>query len=90
MLKPIAINPKTIRAENRRKILRPLIRKRELTIMDISWELKISVPTVSKNIGQLIAEGIAQKAGFAANTVGRRPMLIKFFPVEKIFSLDNI
>ncbi|PID56484.1 ArsR family transcriptional regulator, partial [candidate division KSB3 bacterium] len=61
-------------------MLRLLISKRELTISEISRELDISTPTVSKNINQLIAEGFAEEAGVSASTGGRRPVLIKFIP----------
>ena len=74
------MNPKTIRAENRKKILHLLIRNRTATILEISQKLEISVPTVTKNIKQLVAEGIAEEAGYSASAVGRRPRVIKFLP----------
>ena len=89
------INPKTIRAENRKKILRKLILKREMTLQDLSRELRISVPTVTKNIDELIADGLAENAGVSSSTVGRRPRIVKFIPdayysfgVE--FSIDKV
>jgi predicted NBD/HSP70 family sugar kinase len=89
------INPKTIRAENRKKILRQLILKREMTLQDLSRELRISVPTVTKNIDELIADGLAENAGLSASNVGRRPRIVKFVPdayysfgVE--FSIDGV
>ena len=90
-----SINPKTIRAENRKKILRQLILKREMTLQDLSRELRISVPTVTKNIDELIADGLAENAGLSASNVGRRPRIVKFVPdayysfgVE--FSIDGV
>jgi predicted NBD/HSP70 family sugar kinase len=79
-VQPIVIDQKTIRTENRKRILQLLIRKREVTIPEISRELEISIPTVAKNINQLIAEGIAEEAGVLESTGGRRPVLIKFLP----------
>lgn len=70
----------TIRTENRRKILQLLIRERELTIAEISRTLEISIPTVTKNIEQLIEEGVAEKAGVSDAVVGRKPVVIKFQP----------
>jgi predicted NBD/HSP70 family sugar kinase len=79
-VKPLVIDQKTIRAENRKRILQLLISKREVTIPEISRELEISIPTVTKNISQLIAEGMAEEAGVSESTGGRRPMLIRFLP----------
>ncbi|MGD8647918.1 MAG: helix-turn-helix domain-containing protein, partial [Desulfobacterales bacterium] len=56
------INQKTILTENRKRILRLLTSKRELTIPEISRELDISIPTISKNINQLKGEGLVQEA----------------------------
>ena len=74
------IDQKPIRAENKKKILQLLITKREMTILEISRELDVSIPTVTKNINQLIEEGLAVEAGFSSSTGGRRPMVIKFQP----------
>jgi predicted NBD/HSP70 family sugar kinase len=79
-VKPIVLNQKTIRTANRKKILQLLIRKRELTIPEISREIKVSIPTVTKNINQLIEEGIAEEAGVSESTGGRKPMIIRFVP----------
>jgi predicted NBD/HSP70 family sugar kinase len=70
----------TIRTENRRKILQLLIRERELTIAEISRALEISIPTVTKNVEQLVEEGVAEKAGVSDAVVGRKPVVIKFLP----------
>ena len=45
-MKPTAINQKAILTENRKRILRLLTSKRELTILEISRELDISIPTI--------------------------------------------
>lgn len=69
-----------IRTENRKKILQLLIRNRESTIPEIAQETRISIPTVAKNISQLVKEGMAQEAGVSVSTGGRKPMMIKFLP----------
>jgi predicted NBD/HSP70 family sugar kinase len=79
-MKPKIIDQASIWSENRKRMLRLLTRKRELTISDISRELDISSPTVSKNINQLIEEGFVEEAGVSTSRGGRRPMLIKFIP----------
>jgi len=80
VVKPNIINQKTIWTENRKRMLRLLTRKRELTIPEISRELDISIPTISKNINQLKGEGLVQEAGVSSSSGGRRPKLIKFIP----------
>jgi predicted NBD/HSP70 family sugar kinase/biotin operon repressor len=79
-VKPKIINQKAIWTENRKRMLRLLISERELTIHEISRELDISIPTVSKNINQLRGEGLVEEAGVSSSRGGRRPMLIKFIP----------
>ena len=79
-MKPIVIDQNTIRSENRKRILQLLVRERELTILEMSQMLDISIPTVTKNIHQFIAEGIAEEAGTSASTGGRRPTIIRFLP----------
>ena len=79
-MKPIVIDQNAIRSENRRRILHLLVRERELTILEMSQALEISIPTVTKNINQFIAEGIAEEAGTSASTGGRRPAIIRFLP----------
>ena len=80
VVKPRIINQKAIWTENRKRMLRLLTSKRELTIQEISRELDISTPTVSKNINQLKGEGLVKEAGVSSSSGGRRPMLIKFIP----------
>jgi predicted NBD/HSP70 family sugar kinase len=80
------MNQKAIRNEKRKRMLGLLTSNRELTIPEISRELDISIPTVSKNINQLKREGLVEEAGVSSSSGGRRPMLIKFVP-EAYYSL---
>ena len=79
-MKSTVINQMAIWTENRKRMLRLLTSKRELTIPEISRELDISIPTISKNINQLKGEGLVQEAGVSSSSGGRRPKLIKFIP----------
>jgi predicted NBD/HSP70 family sugar kinase len=79
-VKPTVINQKAIWTENRKRMLRLLTSRRELTIPEISRELDISIPTISKNIKQLEREGLVEEAGVSSSSGGRRPKLIKFIP----------
>ena len=89
------INQKTIRTANRRKILQLLIKQRELTLSEISREIRVSIPTVAKNINQLLEEGIAGDAGVSESTGGRKPMIVRFLPdayysIGVDFTLDYV
>lgn len=95
MVVPKVIDQKTIGVENRKKILRLLARRRELTIPEISREIEISIPTVTKNINQLITEGIVEEAGVSESTGGRRPRVTRFLPdahysIGAEFSTDHV
>ncbi len=95
MAKHRVINQKTIRTANRKKILQLLIRKRELTLSEISRDIHVSIPTVTKNINQLVEEGIVEDAGYSESTGGRKPMLVRFLPdayysIGVDFTLDNV
>lgn len=62
---------------------------------EISKEIEISIPTVAKNINQLITEGIVEEAGVSESTGGRKPMIIRFRPdayysVGVEFALEDV
>lgn len=80
MIKLNTVDHETIRKSNRRKILSLLYQKRELTKQEISKETGISIPTVTNNINELIAEGIIEEAGVADSTGGRKPVIVRFIP----------
>lgn len=76
------INPdqEKIKDANNRKILHLLMKKRQLSKQDISRLTKISITTVTGNIARLIEDGLAEEAGVADSTGGRKPMIIRFLP----------
>ncbi len=85
------INPdqEKIKDANRRKIFRLLKTKRELSKQEISRLSKISITTVTANINRLIEEGLAEEAGVADSTGGRKPMIIRFLPDSRYsFGVD--
>ncbi|HHV61671.1 MAG TPA: ROK family transcriptional regulator [Firmicutes bacterium] len=58
-----------------------LIREREcISRADIAKELKLSPPTVSKIVSQLVSEGWVDEIGAGESSGGRKPFLIKFNP----------
>lgn len=85
----LEIDQKTIKISNRTRILGLLFKKGETTKQEISNYLKLSIPTVTTNINNLIAEGLVEEAGIAESTGGRKPVIIRFKPNSRYaFGID--
>ncbi|KYH28166.1 MULTISPECIES: ROK family transcriptional regulator [Clostridium] len=69
-----------IKINNKKRIIKLLSKERELTKLDISRMLDISVTTVTTIVGELKEEGIVEEAGMATSTGGRKPVIIRFLP----------
>ena len=82
----LVIENSDIKTNNKKRIIKLLAKERELTKLDISRKLEISVPTVTTIVGELIEEGIVLEAGMATSTGGRKPVIIRFLPNSR-FSL---
>lgn len=76
----IALDHSDIKSNNKKRITYLLSKERELTKLEISRRLDISVPTVTTIIGELKEEGIVEEAGMASSTGGRKPVIIRFLP----------
>jgi predicted NBD/HSP70 family sugar kinase len=76
----IALDHSDIKNNNKKRIISLLLKERELTKLDISRRLDISVPTVTTIVGELIEDGIVEEAGMATSTGGRKPVIIRFLP----------
>lgn len=61
-----------IKKINRSRIYQLLRQKGELTRQDILLNLRLSLPTVTKNLLQMEEEGIIASSGYVGNTGGRR------------------
>ena len=48
---------------NRNNIYKTLIDKRVLSKQEISYQLRISVPTVTQNVNELMEMGLAEETG---------------------------
>jgi predicted NBD/HSP70 family sugar kinase len=79
-MKMVALDHSDIKTNNKKRIINLLSRERELTKLDISRRLDISVPTVTTIVGELKEEGIVEEAGMATSTGGRKPVIIRFLP----------
>ena len=73
----IEVNHSKIKETNRKKILKLLLEKDEITKLDISRELDISITTVSTNISELKKIGIVEDVRSLESTGGRKAMAIK-------------
>lgn len=67
-----------VKKNNRNNIYR-YIRRRDLTSNpDISYDLKISLPTVTQNTKELIQRGLIREAGKLKSTGGKRAVALSF------------
>ena len=71
------VNHSKIKETNRKKIIKLLLEKDEITKLDISRSLDISITTVSTNITELKEEGIVEDVRPMESTGGRKAMAIK-------------
>lgn len=73
----IEVNHSKIKETNRKKIISLLLDKEEITKLDISRALDISITTVSTNISELKSEGIVEDVRPLESTGGRKAMAVK-------------
>ncbi len=73
----IEVNHSKIKETNRKKIISLLLEKNEITKLDISRMLDISITTVSTNITELKNEGIVEDVRSLESTGGRKAIAIK-------------
>lgn len=73
----IEVNHSKIKETNRKKIIKLLLEKDEITKLDISRELDISITTVSTNISELKESGVVEDVRSLESTGGRKAMAIK-------------
>lgn len=79
------LNENTKSSQIKREILRLCIDHANFSIADFSRNLGISVPTTTKLIGELIAEGFIQDLGKAGTSGGRRPSVFGLNPEAGYF-----
>ncbi len=74
-----------VKKNNLRLILQTLIQHEPLSRADVVRRTKISKPTVSSLIEELIQRGIVTEIGHGRSSGGRRPILLKFKAMRKYF-----
>ncbi|MDO5517392.1 MAG: ROK family transcriptional regulator [Clostridium sp.] len=73
----IEINHSKIKETNRNKIIKLLLEKNEITKLDISRTLDISITTVSTNISELKKLGIVEDVRLLESTGGRKAVAVR-------------
>lgn len=71
------VNHSKIKETNRNKIIKLLLERNEITKLDISRSLDISITTVSTNISELKKLGIVEDVRSLESTGGRKAMAIR-------------
>ena len=61
-----------LKLENRNRIYNAIREKKGVTRQDLVYELKLSLPTITQNLTELIEEGLIEENGSIGNTGGRR------------------
>ena len=65
-----------LRRKNRNRISRLIYEKQQISRMEISNILSLSLPTVNQNLKELSSEGLIEFTGTFGSTGGRRPTII--------------
>ncbi|HYE81956.1 MAG TPA: ROK family transcriptional regulator [Clostridia bacterium] len=78
MIKLDSLGQDQIKAMNRANIIKIIKQNGEITKQDIAAALKLSIPTVTTNINQLMEEGLVEEAGVGDSTGGRKPVILRF------------
>ena len=71
-------NQTLLKKNNQRAITNYIIQNGPISRADLSKKLKISKPTVSANIAELIDMHLLKEIGFSETDIGKKPMLVDF------------
>lgn len=77
-LERIAGNQGTIKENNQKLIIDTLVKKGATSRAELAKMLKLSAPSISKNINYLLKKKILQEIGEGDSIGGRRPILVQF------------
>lgn len=71
-------NPSLVRIHNQNLIIDNIIKSEQVSRAELAESLKMSKPSVSINVEQLISLGILVEKGLGNASKGRKPMLLQF------------
>lgn len=84
-------NQTLLKKNNQRAIIDYIIAHGPISRADLSKKLKISKPTVSANMTELLNMKILQEIGYSETDVGKKPMLVDFNKTYRyVLALDFI
>lgn len=73
-----------IKKINRNNIYRIVLAKGNTSKQEIAYQLKISIPTVSQNLNELIESGLVKENGSFQSTGGRKAKIISSNPMARV------
>jgi len=87
----LEVNAKAqIKKANRNRIFRYILKKKEVSMADISRQLVISLPTITEHMAKLKEMGVLVENGLYESTGGRRAKVISINPRSKVACGVNI
>lgn len=75
-MKGIKLNSIEVKRQNKKRIFRYLLKADAVTKQEISFQLRLSLPTVGQIISELGAAGLVYEAGMQASSGGRRAVTV--------------
>ncbi|MBE6752847.1 MAG: ROK family transcriptional regulator [Ruminococcaceae bacterium] len=71
-------NQRLVKVTNQHLIIKEVRARRQMSRSDLAKVLKLSNPSVSKHVDDLIAKGLLVETGSMVTDVGRRPIMLQF------------
>lgn len=69
-----------LRKHNCLHVYHHIYRQKQITQAALMQDLKMSAPTISQYLNELLASGLIEKSGFASSSGGRKPTLFQIIP----------
>lgn len=80
----VKVQPATLRKLNERRVLNCLRVNKTLSRADIQRELNTTMPTVSRIVDTLIAQGWVRETGYGDSAMGRPPVMLEINPTSPV------
>ncbi len=73
-----------LRKHNCFQVYHHIYHQKQITQAALMQDLKMSAPTISQYLNELLAAGFIEKSGFASSSGGRKPSLFRIIPDARI------